>query len=101
MSSWFDTLVQRRRSHTPWAIVSVTAFMKEMAYHTPEQIEGHAPHRFTNALSLDPTRCFRCDAAIDRPWHVEDTAVALRVKYRHDVATRLWWRLDWWSEDSQ
>ena len=65
MGSLFDSMVYDRRKHTPWANMSLVSFVSDVV--TNFGIGGN-----------------RCDAE-----------VVLKCKYRHDVASRMWWTLTW------
>lgn len=67
MGSLFDARVYDRRNHTPWSIVSLTSFIGDVVMN----------------FGLGGNRC--------------DAEVVLKCKYRHDVASRLWWTLSWLS----
>jgi hypothetical protein len=69
MGSMFDSDVYSRRKHTPWARIQIAAFMREMALNVPSGA-NHWEHR-----------------------------VELSVLYRPDVASRMWWRVEWTGED--
>jgi hypothetical protein len=69
MSSLFDSEVYLRRKHTPWARMQIAAFMKEMALNVPDGA-NHLEHR-----------------------------VELSVLYRPDVASRMWWRIEWTDDE--
>jgi len=71
MTTLFDSDVRLRRTHTPWARISISAFMKEMALNVPYD---------TN--------------------YWEHQAI-LKVHYRHSVASRFWWSLEWTGEDGE
>lgn len=67
MSSMFDSKVYDRRNHTPWSVMSLVSFISDAIMH---YISGEAH---------DPL----------------DAEVVLRCRYRHDVASRKWWTLEW------
>lgn len=71
MGSLFDSNVYQRRNVTPWARVNVESFMR--------------------------------DAALNGGWEGEPFKrdSVLTCRYRHDVATRLWWSLVWCGEDGK
>lgn len=73
VSSLFDTEVRERRLHTPWAKMGLVHFMKEMALNVPYG---------------DDVNVF-------------DHEVVLKVHYRHAVASRFWWSLEWTGEDGE
>ncbi len=66
MSSAFDTDVSQRRNHTPWSIMSLTAFMRDMAVST-----------------------------------IDFEKVTLTCHYRHSVASRYWWTIQWTDEQGE
>lgn len=62
MSGEFDSRVYARRQHTPWARMSLTAFMSEVMYRSnKENITQHA------ALYLS----YRPDVASNKWWTIE------------------------------
>lgn len=69
MTSMFDTDVRDRRDHTEWAVMSLTAFMKDMAICGNSQTEEQ-----------------------------ETCPVTLTCHYRHSVASRFWWIVQWTDE---
>lgn len=68
MSSMFDSMVYQRRNHTPWARISMHAFIDEMMWNAPTPgLNGEEkPHRVT----------ISCD-------------------YRPEVSSRKWWSMKW------
>lgn len=72
MTSLFDTLVRRRREHTPWARMSVSAFLQAAAWNGASSKRDEASKPAT-----------------------------LTVVYRGDVASRLWYTLEWAGEDGE
>ncbi len=73
MTTLFDTDVRLRRNHTPWAKMGLVHFMREMALNVP----------YGDNVS---------------PF---DHEVVLKVHYRHAVASRFWWSLEWTGEDEK
>lgn len=72
MNSLFDTLVRNRRINTPWARMSASAFMNEMAWNGAPKKPG------------DPA-----------------TPVSISVVHRPDVVTRMWYTVSWPSEKGE
>ena len=60
MTSMFDSNVRDRRNHTPWATISLTGFMRDVAVNT-----------------------------------INFEKVTLTCQWRHSVASRYWWTLQW------
>ena len=77
MSSLFDSNVRDRRNHTEWAVMSLTAFMKDMA------ISG-------GSLAISGQE--------RRPGEHVNCPVRLTCQYRHSVASRYWWTIEWADE---
>lgn len=67
----FDTAVRERREHTRWAVVSLPTFMRDMVWNRP--------------LGEDAL----------------DHKVVLSAHYRHDVARRIWYELEWTGADGE
>ena len=77
MSSLFESKVRDRRNHTEWAMMGLSAFMRDMAVSGGSQaISGQ-----------------------ERPpeGHVS-YPVKLTCQYRHSVASRFWWSIEWTDE---
>ena len=74
MTSMFDSNVRARREHTPWARVSLRAFLRDVVFNTTDD--------------ATPEEC-------------EEHAVQLSVRYRPSVSSRLWWVLSWRAADGQ
>jgi hypothetical protein len=72
MSSSFDTAVRNRREHTPWARISLSAFLREAAWNGAPTKAGE-----------------------------EARSASISVAYRGDVASRLWWTVRWVGEDGE
>lgn len=72
MSSSFDSSVHQRRNATPWAKMSLAAFLKDAAWNGA------------------PTK------ADDQP-----RPASISVVYRGDVASRMWWSIIWTGEDGE
>lgn len=72
MSSLFDTLVSRRRDATPWAKMSLVAFLKDAAWCGAPRKEGG-----------------------------QASPASVSVAYRGDVASRMWWTIAWAGEDGE
>ena len=72
MTSMFDSNVRDRRDHTEWAVMSLTAFMKDMALSGNSQTEERAT-----------------------------CPVTLTCHYRHSVASRFWWTVTWTDEQGE
>ncbi len=72
MTSEFDTRVRARRNHTPWSRMSLVQFLKDAAWNGADGAgEGGSLEAFVS------------------------------VKYRPDVASRMWWTIRWTGEDKQ
>ncbi len=71
MTSLFDSAVRSRREHTPWARISLLAFMQEMAWNKPPDANA---------------------------WEHE---IVLKCHLRPAVDTRLWWTLEWTGADGE
>ncbi len=69
MSSMFDSNVRDRRNHTEWAVMSFTAFMKDMAINANRDIGERT-----------------------------NPPVTLSCRYRPDVASRFWYSVHWTDE---
>ena len=72
MTSMFDSNVRDRRDHTEWAVMSLTAFMKDMALTGGSQMAGQVTY-----------------------------PVTLTCHYRHSVASRFWWTIQWTDEQGE
>lgn len=70
MSTLFDSKVYDRRRQTPWARMNVVAFMRDM------MTNREPDSQVTSALG-----------------------VILTCRYRHDVASRTWWTIEWTTVD--
>ena len=71
MGSTFDLRVCFRRDHTPWALVSLTRFIRDAVWSVPHGEKA------------------------------SDHQVVLSACYRPDVATRIWYTLEWTSVDGE
>jgi hypothetical protein len=69
MTSMFDSDVRDRRDHTEWAVMSLSAFMRDMAITGNSQTEERGTY-----------------------------PVTLTCHYRHSVASRYWWTITWTDE---
>ena len=72
MTSMFDSNVRDRRDHTPWAIMSLSAFIRDMALMGGSQAEERV-----------------------------NCPVTLTCHYRHSVASRFWWTIQWTDEHGE
>lgn len=71
MSSIFDSNVASRRKHTPWTSVSFLSFVKEMCFNELKDEDEH------------------------------EREVVFKATYRHDVASRFWYELEWTGADGE
>ena len=85
MSNGFDADVGRRRNHTRWARVDPARFMRAMAHNPASETNAK---RDVSFLPFDGT---------DRRF----LACVISVRYRPEVATRLWWIVEWTGADGE
>jgi hypothetical protein len=71
MGSWFDTRVRNRREHTPFASIGLLSFIR--------RVIGNKPY--------------------DAPAY--EHTVVLTVASRPDVASRLWYEIEWTGPDGK
>lgn len=75
MTSMFDSAVYQRRKHTPWARMSLLAFARDVIFNEPDL--GDVPRKSI-------------------PQNVQ-----LTISPRKDVASGVWYELEWVGCDSQ
>lgn len=73
MTSMFESEVYENERRFPWAHISATHFMRDMA--------------------LDAC------VALPEAGHQIERDIRLSVVYRHDVASRFWWTISWLGEN--
>ncbi len=82
MSSEFDTRVYQRENHTPWAMVSLARFMKDMA------LNGKAPGKEPVVFSM----VYRPDVASRFWFHIEWTG---KDGERHEAEAQSFEKMLW------